>query len=91
MKTIQLECFSTNSNYCAAYNDCAPSKLLRHTSAQNFVEPSQSIVGESHVLDKAKPFLHCVSDFEMREPPDAQRMNNLNQIKFSCSTAIKKV
>lgn len=63
MEVFQMKGFHAHENYCAAYNDCAPSELPSYTLVQDYVKHVRIIFGENHVLDRAEAFLQFFRHF----------------------------
>ena len=50
MEIIQMSGYQAYSNYCAAYNDCAPPELPRFNSVKEYVRHAETICEESEQI-----------------------------------------
>ncbi len=47
MEMIQMIGTNAYANYCAAYNDCAPTDLPRFSNVRDFLDHAAALVAES--------------------------------------------
>ena len=65
MEIIQMTGLHAYANYCAAYNDCAPSSIPRFTNVNDFMKRAESLIEEDKIRNHHKEhFVYLVDKAE---------------------------